>query len=54
LVELLNLLLKDVENAARRVAVLELGSEWVGAKILFRASFVRFQGIIENKLKVRG
>jgi hypothetical protein len=24
----------DVENAARRVTVLELGSEWVGVKIL--------------------
>jgi hypothetical protein len=48
------LLLKDVENAARRVAVLELGSEWVGEKILLRAFLVRFQGIIENKLEVGG
>ena len=48
------MLLKDVKNAARRVAVLELGSEWVGEKILFRALFVHFQGIIENNLEVRG
>jgi hypothetical protein len=46
------LLLKDVENAARRVAVLELGSEWVGEKIILCAVFVRFQGIIEDKLEV--
>jgi hypothetical protein len=46
------LLLKDVENAAWGVAVLELGGECVGAKILPRAFFVRFQGIIENKLEV--
>jgi hypothetical protein len=46
--------MKDVENAARRVAVLELGSEWVREKILLCASFVRFQGIIENKLEVGG
>jgi hypothetical protein len=48
------LLLKDVENAARRVAVLKLGSEWVREKILFRALFVHFQGIIENNLEVGG
>jgi hypothetical protein len=52
LIELLDLLLKDIKNAARRVAVLELGSEWVREKIFFRAFFVRFQGIIENKLEV--
>jgi hypothetical protein len=46
------LLLKDVENAARRVAALELGSEWVGEKILPCAFFVCFQGIIEDKLEV--
>jgi hypothetical protein len=54
LIELLDLLLKDVENAAGRLAVLELGSEWVGAKVLLRASLVCFQGIIENKLEVGG
>ena len=46
------MLLKHVENAAWGVAVLELGSEWVGAKILPRAFFVSFQGIIENELEV--
>jgi hypothetical protein len=46
-----DLLLEDVENAARRVAALELGSERVREKILFRSFFVRFQGIIENRLK---
>jgi hypothetical protein len=48
------LLLKDVENAARRVAALELGSEWVGEKVLLCSLFVGFQGVIENKLKVGG
>jgi hypothetical protein len=48
------LLLKDVENAAWGVAVLELGSEWVGAKIVPRVFFVRFQGIIENELEIGG
>ncbi len=50
--ELLDLLLKNVENVARRVAVLELVSEWVITKILLRASFVRSEGIIKNKLEV--
>jgi hypothetical protein len=54
LIELLDLLSKDVEDAARGVAVLELGSEWVGEKILLCAFFVRFQGIIEDKLEVGG
>jgi hypothetical protein len=54
LIELLDLLLEDVENAARRVAVLELGGERVGAKVLLCARFVSFQGIIKNKTKVRG
>jgi hypothetical protein len=48
LIELLDLLLKDIENAARRVAVLKLGSEWVREKVLLCAFFVRFQGIIED------
>jgi hypothetical protein len=52
LIELLHLPLKDVENAAGRVAALELGSEWVGEKIVLCALFVRFQGVIENKLEV--
>ncbi len=54
LIEFLDLLLKQVENITRRAAVLELGSEWVITKILFRASFVRSQGIIKNKLEVGG
>ncbi len=52
LIELLNLLLKHVENVARRVAVLELGSQWVITDILLCAPFVRSQGIIEYKLEV--
>jgi hypothetical protein len=52
-IELLDLLLEDVKNAARRVAVFELGSEWVREKVLLCAFFVRFQGIIEDYLKVR-
>jgi len=54
LVEVLDLLLKQVENAARRVAVLELGSEWVREKILLCAFVVLFQGGIENTLEVGG
>ena len=45
-------MLKDVENAVRRFTALELGSEWVREKILLGAFFVRFQGIVENKLEV--
>ena len=37
-----------------RVTGLKLGGKWVGEKILLRAFFVYFQGIIENKLEVRG
>ena len=48
----MDLLLKDIENAARRVAGFESLSEWVGAKILLCAFFVFFQGTIENWLKV--
>jgi hypothetical protein len=33
-IELVDLLLKYVEDVARRLAVLELGSEWVCEKIL--------------------
>ena len=54
LIEFLDLLLKDVENATRRVAVLELSGEWVRGKILFCSFFVHFQGIIENKLEIGG
>ena len=54
LIELVDLLLKDVENAVRRVAVLELSSKRVREKIIFRPFFVRIQGIIENNLEVGG
>ncbi len=54
LIELLDLLLKHIENVARRAAVLELGSEWVCDKVLFYACLVRSQGIIKNKLEVGG
>jgi hypothetical protein len=47
-IELLDLLLKHSEDAAGRIASLELSSEWVGKKVLLCASFMRFQGIIEN------
>jgi hypothetical protein len=42
------LLLKDGENVARRVAGLEMGSQWMGEQILLCASFVRFQRIVED------
>ena len=48
----MDLLLKDFEDAGGRVAVLEVGSEWVREEIVICAFFVRFQGIIENKLEV--
>jgi hypothetical protein len=54
LIELLDLLLKHVEDITRGGAVLELGSEWVITKILLCMSFVRSQGIIEYKLEVGG
>ena len=52
MIEFLDLLSKDVENAAGRLAGFEPVSEWVGEKIVLCALFVRFQGIIENQLKV--
>jgi hypothetical protein len=48
LIELLDLLLKYAEYAARRFAGLEPVSEWVLKKILLCALFVRFQCIVEN------
>ena len=54
LIELLNLLLKHVENAVRRATFLELGGEWVRNKVLLCTFFVCFQGIIEYNLEVRG
>ena len=48
LIELLNLFLKNRENAARRIACLEPASEWVFEEIGLCALVVRFQGIFEN------
>jgi hypothetical protein len=48
LIEFLDLLLKHGENTASRIAGFEPVSERVREKILLRAFFVRFQGIIEN------
>ena len=47
LVELLDLLLKHVENAARRVAGLEPVSQWVLKDIVLCGLLVRFQSIVE-------
>ena len=52
LIELLNLLLKDSSNAARRIAFLKLCSEWMGEKVPLCASLILFQGIVENRLEV--
>ena len=54
LTELLDLLLKHVENVARRSVVLELGGEWVCENIFLYACLVRSQGIIKNELEVGG
>ncbi len=51
-IELFDLLLKHVENAARRSAVLELGGEWVCEKIFPYACLVHSQGTIKDKLEV--
>jgi hypothetical protein len=48
LIELLDLLLKNCENTASRIAAFEPVGERVRKKIVLRALFVRFQGIIEN------
>jgi hypothetical protein len=52
LIEFLDLLVKDGENGARRVARLKLGSEWMFKEVFLCAFFVCFQGIIENQLEV--
>jgi hypothetical protein len=52
LVEFLYLLLKHVENAARRIAGLDPVSEWVLKEIVLCGLLVRFQGIVENELEV--
>jgi hypothetical protein len=48
----LHLLLKNSDNGAWRVAGLELGSEWMGKKIVPSAFFVRFQRIIDDSLEI--
>jgi hypothetical protein len=48
LIELLDVFLKNSENAARRIAGLEPASEWVLEEIGLCALVVRFQGIVEN------
>jgi hypothetical protein len=52
LIELLDLLLKKSEYAARRITGLEPASEWVLEEIRLCALVVRFQGIVENKFEV--
>ena len=52
LIELLELSLKQCENAARRIAGLEPVSEWVLKEIVLCALIVGFQGIVENELEV--
>jgi hypothetical protein len=47
-IEFLDLLLEHGENAARRIAGLELVSKWVLKEIHLCALLVRFQGIVEN------
>ena len=49
----LNLLLKDVENGAGRIADLELGGEWMGKQVLLRALFILIQRIADDELEVR-
>ena len=48
----LDLLVKNGENIGWRVAVLELGGERMGKQIPLRPFFVRFQRIIDDKLKI--
>ena len=48
LIELLDLFLKNSENAARRLACLEPASERMLEEIGLCALVVRFQGIVEN------
>jgi hypothetical protein len=52
LIELLGLLLKHGENAARRIAGSEPVCEWVRKEIILCALFICFQCIIENWLEV--
>ena len=40
--------MNEGENGAGGVASLELGGKWMRKKIVFRALFIRLQGIIEH------
>jgi len=53
-IDVLDLLSKHVKNGGWRVAGLELGGEWMCKMILRRLFFIRFQGILEYQLEVRG
>ena len=44
--------MNDSENCTGRVTVLELDGEWMGKKVVLRALFVGFQGIIEDLLEI--
>lgn len=54
LVEVLDLLSKNKENAVGSIAGLELGGKWVREKVLLCTFFICFQGITEILLKVGG
>ena len=46
--------MKHGENAAGRIASLELGSERMCKEVILCASLMSFQGVIENRLEVGG
>ena len=48
LIKLLDLSSKNSSNAARRIAFLELCSEWMAQKVLLCPLSIRFQGIVKN------
>ena len=50
-IKLSNLILKDGENGGSRVAVLQLGGEWMGEKVLLGLLLVGLQGRLENSLE---
>jgi hypothetical protein len=54
LIWFLDLPLKDSKNIAGRIAVLELGGEWVQKEIVLCSFVINFQGIIDYYLKVGG
>jgi len=46
--------MKYGKNGPRRLADLEIRCEWMEEDVVVCLLFVGFQGIVENKLKVRG